>query len=50
MEELEKFNFKINVIPNTLEKYIKLFNINISLPLLIASKFSVPNWIVQLKL
>ena len=37
MEELEKFNFKINVIPNALEKYIKLFNINISLPLLIAS-------------
>ena len=33
MQELGKFNFKINVIPNELQKYMK-FNINNELSLI----------------
>ena len=38
MQEIGKFNFKINVISNGLQKYMS-FNINNEIVLLIASKF-----------
>ena len=38
MQELGKFSFKINVIPNGLEKYMS-FTINNKLSFLIASNF-----------
>ena len=38
MQELDKFNFKINLIPNGLEKYMS-FETYVSLFLLIASNF-----------
>ena len=38
MQELGKFNFKINVIPNGLEKYMS-FSINNKLSFIDSSKF-----------
>ena len=43
MQEQSKFNFKINVIPNSLEKYM-IFNINDKLSFIDSFQFLSPSW------